>query len=286
MAVVGTFLFAMKSIFVKLTFSLGADPTLVLTLRMLFSFPLYLGIWVYLRRLPERTSISRSNVVRSLVLGFLGYYLASYLDLSGLVLISAQMERLTLFTYPAIIAVLAWLFLGETLNPRIILSIAFCYVGIWLMYSQERGFSTDSDTLRGILLVVGAALSYSVYVLLAKPTMMTIGSREFTSLAMIGSTGFVLAHFLVARPVDGLWLVPSMVYVYVAILSVVCTVIPSFLINAAILRIGATRSSVIGSAGPVLTMLLAIVCLGEPSTPYHFVGLAIAIAGVSLVAQK
>ena len=58
------------------------------------------------------------------------------------------------------------------------------------------------------------------------------------------------------------------------------------MINEAILRVGATRASIVGSLGPAVTMILAIVVLNEPSSVKHFVGMFITIAGVSLVAKK
>ncbi|MCC9658420.1 DMT family transporter [Rhodopirellula sp. JC737] len=299
LAIVGTFLFALKSIFIKLAFAAGADATLLLTLRMLMALPFYAAVFATLMRrryksLPNSVASDQAPksglpipiMVRALSLGFLGYYLASYLDLSGLQYISAQLERLTLFTYPAMVAALAWMFLGETLNRRILAAIGLSYAGVWLMYGQESQFTTDGNTAWGVFLVFAAALSYSFYVLFAKPVMQQIGSREFTSLAMIGSTAFALTHFFWFRSASDLFAVQPVVYAYGLILAFVCTVIPSFMINEAILTIGATRTTVIGSVGPVLTMLLAILILHEPSSWQHFAGMGIAIVGVSLVAKK
>jgi len=286
LAVVGTFLFALKSIFVKLAFAAGANATLLLTLRMSMALPFYLGVLWHLRTRNDRKPLWRNHIIRATLLGFLGYYLASYLDLAGLEQVSAQLERLTLFTYPAMVAVLAWLFLGEQINRKIILAIALSYFGVFLMYGQERTFTATGNTRLGVILVTCSALSYSFYILFAKPTMRHIGSRQFTSLAMIGSTFFVAVHFAVTQPLSSLVQAKPIVYVYGIVLAFVCTVIPSFMINEAIMRIGATRTTVIGSVGPVLTMLLAILVLSEPSSVQHFVGMAVAIYGVSLVARK
>lgn len=286
LAILGTFLFALKSIFIKLAFAEGVGATLLLTLRMSLAFPFYVLVFWKLRSRSDKKPISRTDIARSLGLGFLGYYLASYLDLSGLELISAQLERLTLFTYPAMVALLAWMFLGETIDRRIIMSIVLCYLGVLLMYGQEQTLTSGSDVRQGVALVIGAALSYSFYILFAKPTMQRIGSREFTSMAMIGSTFFVGVHFAITEPIESLVQANPIVYVYGLLLAFVCTVLPSFMINEAIVRIGATRTTVIGSIGPVLTMGLAIAALGEPTSIQHIAGMAIAIIGVSLVAKK
>ncbi|MCO8124483.1 DMT family transporter [Stieleria sp. TO1_6] len=286
LAIVGTFLFALKSIFIKLAFAAGAEPTLLLTLRLYFALPFYIAVLWKIQRGQNKSPMRWTMIARAFGLGLLGYYLASYLDLTGLQYITAQLERLTLFTYPAIVAVLAWLFLGERLNRRIIAAIVLCYCGVILMYSQERSMTGGTHVAWGVFLVLASAISYSMYIILAKPTMQVIGSARFTSLAMIGSTVFVGIHFAATGGVDQLADTPSIVYLYGIILALVCTLLPSFMINEAIMRIGATRTVVIGSVGPVLTMVLAITILREPSSVYHFLGMFIAIIGVSLVTSK
>ena len=285
LAISGTFLFALKSIFIKLAFASGANPTSLLTIRLLLSAPLYAAVLVYSRRRHNRVEWKPKPVGLAISLGFLGYYLASYLDMSGLEHISAQLERLTLFTYPAMVAVLAALFLGERLNRQIVVSLTLCYVGIWLMYSQERLLANDHDVTKGVMLVLGSALSYSLYVLLSKPLMQQMGSTEFTCLAMIGSAVFVGIHFLATQPITSLSTSAS-VWGYGALLAFVCTVIPSFMLNEAIVRLGAMRTAMFGTVGPVVTMLLAIVLLGEPSSLSHFVGMAVVLVGVAMVAKK
>lgn len=291
LAIAGTFLFALKSIFIKLAFTAGAEPLLLLMLRMSIALPLYIIVlWQTKlaagKPLAGKPHVGKLPLVKTFALGFLGYYLASYLDLMGLQYITAQLERLTLFTHPAIVAVLAWLFLGEALNRRVILAILLCYAGVMLMYSQEQSGGSNTNVGKGVLLVAAAALSYSLYVIFAKPTMRQIGSRRFTSIAMIGSAVFVGIHFGATRSLDALVTAEPVVYLYGVILAFICTVIPSFMINEAIMRIGATRTAIVGSSGPVLTMLLAIFVLGEPSSTLRFLGMAVAIGGVSLVARK
>lgn len=285
LAVVGTFFFALKSIFIKLAFAAGATPTLLLTIRLLCSLPFYIGVLVYLRQDEDRKRLTSRDIGWALIAGFFGYYLASILDLYGLQLISAQLERLTLFTYPTIVAVMAWLFLGEQMNRKIVAAIVICYAGVIVTYSGEKNLVSGADIGLGVMFVFGAALSYSLYILLAKSRMDRIGSRAFTSVAMIGSTCCICLHFFSTQPAISLLEASPIIYLYGLILGFVCTVLPSFMINEAIVRLGATRTTIIGSIGPALTIMLAILILGEPSSPYHLAGLALAVIGVSMVAR-
>ncbi len=289
-AVVGTFLFALKSIFIKLAYLEGATVDEVLLLRMLLAAPFYLGMLIYLRRKSTQanhSSIRLSHVLKMMALGFMGYYLASYLDLAGLVYITAQLERLTLFTYPTMIAILAWLFLGEAITRMIIISLIFCYLGLWIMYGQEIIHTdlTSNDVTKGVLLVLGSALSYSIYVIFAKPMIQKFGSRFFTSIAMLGSTIFVIIHFCIQHRLE-FFQISSKVWIYAILLAFVSTVIPSFMIAEAISRIGAARTSILGTAGPVFTIILAVFIIDEPFTIYHAVGILLVMVGVACISSK
>lgn len=286
LAIGGTALFALKSIFIKLAYAEGADAILLLTLRMVLALPFYLAmLWYLSRKQLVKAPLNTKLMLHILSLGFLGYYLASYLNLESLTYISAQLERLTLFTYPAIISFLSWMFLGERITKKIIAALVLCYVGLFIMYSKEVDFSSVADARLGMLLCLGAALSFSFYVLFAKPLMQQVGSRAFTSIAMIGSTFFVIAHFFaVGSDISNIEITP-MIWFYALLLAFVSTVIPSFMMSEAIVRIGASRSTILGSVGPVFTMLLAIVLLDEPTSIYHFVGMVVVLLGVMLITR-
>lgn len=289
LAIGGTFLFALKSIFIKLAFVEGASADELLLLRMLIAAPFYAGMLIYLRqRGIKLASCNSPAIAKILCLGFLGYYLASYLDLTGLTMISAQLERLTLFTYPTMIAILAWAFLGEKITRMVVLSLVLCYAGLWVMYGQEKALMPAGEVAnvtKGVLLVLGSALSYSVYVIFAKPLIMKYGSRFFTSVAMLGSTVFVCIHFSLLHPFS-LNHITGIIWLYALLLAFVCTVLPSFMISEAISKIGASRTSILGAAGPVFTIILAVFVINEPFTIQHAIGVVLVLVGVGGVSLK
>jgi len=286
LAVAGTFLFALKSIFIKLAYLEGESAESVLLLRMLIA-ALFYGVMLvfFLRGEDSSKKLGGTQLVKMLGLGFLGYYLASYLDLLGLEYISAQLERLTLFTYPTMIAILAAIFLGEKLTKWIITSLVLCYIGLWVMYGQEINYSAGENVRTGVFLVLGSALSYSLYVILAKPMIKKHGSGLFTSVAMLGSTFFVGIHAATSIEID-FSAISLKVYGLCFLLAFLSTVIPSYMITAAISRIGATRTTVLGSVGPVFTIILSIFTLGEPFGVFHLLGVSLVLSGVGLVTWK
>ena len=58
------------------------------------------------------------------------------------------------------------------------------------------------------------------------------------------------------------------------------------MIAEAISRIGAARTSILGTAGPVFTIVLAVFIIDEPFTIYHGIGVILVMIGVALVSKK
>ena len=288
-AVAGTALFSLKSIFIKLAFEEGIDATTLLTLRMLIAFPFYVFILLYaIKTRPEKAAlIKKVDIFYILGLGFLGYYLASYLDFEGLFYISAQLERLTLFTYPIMVALLSWVFFREKITLRIFLSLIVSYIGVSFLFFNEAPSVSDgqNQTLIGTALVAVAAFSFSLYVIFSKSFIARFGSLIFTSIAMSSSLVFILVQFFSTHQLSDLNVSGKLWFLSV-LLAIFSTLIPSFFTSEAINRIGATRTSIMGSIGPVVTIVLAVNLLGEEFGLPQIVGLLLVLLGVSLLRSK
>lgn len=280
LAVIGTALFSLKSIFIKFLYMEGLNTDSVLMLRMAIALPIYLVILFWLLKNGANQAY-RNHLPMIIFLGFIGYFLSSWLDLKGLEYISAQLERLTLFTYPILVALLGALFFKTPLTKKIIGALVMTYLGLWLVFVKELEY-TGSDTGLGTLLVFLAALSFSLYVLFGKKIISQVGSQVFTSLAMSISSIFVLLYFAVFRDFSAL-AVTNEAWFWLFMLAIFSTVIPSFMIAEAIHKIGPAQTGIIGSLGPVMTMGLAIWLLHEPFTLYHLTGLVLVVLGVSLL---
>ncbi len=284
LAIAGTALFALKSIFIKLAYAEGVDTTVLLALRMLLSAPFYLLMLAWLWHKPATPHPVPRELLMVVFLGFIGYYLSSWLDMEGLHYISAQLERLTLYTYPVITTLLSWLLFREIITWRIGLALILTYSGVLLLYGYESRQS-GSEVTTGVLLVLAAALSFSCYVVFSKRFISKLGSRLFTSIAMLASTVFIVIHFLLTHPLSALG-VNLQVWGYAILLAIFSTLLPSYMVSEAIARIGAARTSIVGTAGPIFTILLAVFLLGEPFGGFQFAGMLLVMAGVSLLGKR
>lgn len=262
----------------------GVDATTLLTLRMLISLPFYLAILLWLMFKEHKAIPQGKNMLAVLGLGFIGYYLSSYLDLEGLNYISAQLERLTLYSYPIMTTLLGWLFLKDVITKRVMLSLLMTYSGVMLLYWHEANL-VGADATIGVLLVAAAAFTFSCYVVFSKPYITQFGSRVFTSIAMLASTAYALIHFLLTNELSDLQ-VNGSIWFYATLLAVFSTVLPSFMVSEAIARIGPSRTSIVGTTGPVLTIMMAVILLGEPFGWIHFGGMVLVMLGVALLGKR
>ena len=92
-ALAGSIAFSGKPVLVKAAYQYGVDTTTLLTLRMLFAAPLFLLMAWWAGRMTEK--VTRREIGVLAALGFLGYYLGSFLDLAGLQYISAGLFTAT-----------------------------------------------------------------------------------------------------------------------------------------------------------------------------------------------
>lgn len=281
LATFGTLLFSLKSILIKLAYLEGLNTDSVLMLRMAISLPIYVGILIWLIKRHNNAPIQTLPLLPIFLLGFLGYFLASWLDLKGLETITAQLERLTLFTYPILVALLGALFFKTPITAKIGISLLITYGGLWVVFYQELQM-VGEGTIFGTVMVFLAALSFSVYVLFGKRIIHQVGSLMFTALAMISSSVITLIYFSVWVGFSGLE-VTQMAWLWLFLLAIFSTVIPSFMIAEAIALIGPAQTGIVGTLGPIFTILLAVWWLNEPFGIPHLIGLSLVVTGVLLL---
>ncbi|MBI1823128.1 MAG: DMT family transporter [Nitrospirae bacterium] len=273
--------FSAKAILIKLAYYDSVDPITLLSLRMGFSLPFFLIIALWKIRQSNGTLLNQTDWIAIVALGSIGYYLASYFDFLGLQYISAGLERLILFIYPTFVVLLTAFFLKQPVLKKELLAILLSYTGIMLVVFHDLSFN-QKDVILGSGLVFVSALSYAVYLVGSTRLIEKMGATRFTSFAMTISSVAVIFQFLMTRPFSTLRL-PLKVYELSLAMALFSTVLPTFLISKGIHRIGASRTSIIGSTGPVITIGLAYLFLGESVSILQLAGTALVLLGTLLV---
>jgi drug/metabolite transporter (DMT)-like permease len=282
LALAGAIAFSGKAIVAKLLYRHGLDAVTVLFLRMLFALPFFLAMaWWASRGKPR---LSRAEWRRVALLGVTGYYLASFLDFLGLQYISASLERLILYLNPTLVLALSVLAFGRKVTLRQLAAIGLSYAGVLLVFGHEVGFQGPNVAL-GAALVFASAVSYAIYLTFSGEIVQRLGSLRLVGLASTIACLLCIAQFFVLRPLEVALAIPAPALGLSLLNATACTVAPVLMVMMAVERIGPTLAAQIGMVGPMSTLAMGIVFLGEPFTAWIAAGTALVLLGVGLLAR-
>jgi drug/metabolite transporter (DMT)-like permease len=249
---------------------------------MLFAVPFFAVVWWWTSR--GATPLTRSEHLRLITIGLLGYYAASYLDFLGLQHITAGLERLILYLNPTVVLLLSALFLAKRIGRLDWAALALSYGGIVFVFWHDVRLEGDHVAV-GSALVFVCTICYAVYLVLSGELVRRVGALRLTAYAMCVATLAVCVQFALMRPLDNL-AQPAPVIWLSLVNAVFCTVLPVFATMIAVDRIGAGNVSLMGMVGPVSTIVLGFVFLGEAITGWQLAGTALVLSGVFVLSRK
>ncbi|MGZ5051127.1 MAG: DMT family transporter [Methylobacter sp.] len=283
----GAFGFSAKAVLVKLAYSYShqLDAITLMVLRMSLSLPFFLAVALWSSKAGGDTQrLNKLDWLMICGLGLLGYYVASFLDFAGLQYISAGLERLLIFIYPTFVVLFTALAQHKPINRHQALALLLSYAGMVLVFADHVEETAASGLLLGSALVLSSAVAFAFFLMGSGVMVKRIGSTRFTAYSMTVACVATGLHFAVQHNIELLRL-PVDVYWIALIMAVFSTVLPSFFMNAGIHRIGAGSASIVSSIGPIGTLALAFVLLGETLTPTQLAGTVLVLFGVYVVGK-
>lgn len=281
LAAAGSIAFSGKAIIVKLAYLHGVDAITLVMLRMLFALPFFIAMAWWAGR--DQAPLTRTDWLGVLGLGFLGYYLSSFLDFLGLQYISASFERLILYLNPTLVLVLGWVLYKRKITNRQGMAMAVSYSGVLLVFGHEVSLVGDNIGL-GAILVFGSAITYAIYLTYSGELVQRLGSLRLAGLATTVACFFCILQFALLKPVAALNVVPEVIWLSM-LNATVCTVLPVLLIMMAIERIGPGLTSQIGMIGPLSTLTMGAFFLNETFNLWILMGTVLVLGGVFWVTK-
>lgn len=278
--------FSVKAILAKLAYKAGADVATILFLRVLFAAPLFIALAFWnAQHQKDAHALSKNEIVGLLCLGLIGYYLSSLMDFSGLTYVSASLERIILFSYPTLVVIFTAVFFHSTLKRNDYIALFLTYAGIFVIFSEEMTQSTLIPTqtlLTGGLLVFGSAFTYAMYLIGSGYIIPRIGAMRFTSYSMLIATFAIFVHYFVVKGFT-FPAYDSPIVGYGIAMALISTFMPAVCLAEGIKLIGSEKSSVISTVGPVSTIVLANIVLGETMTWIQIAGTFVVLIGVLII---
>jgi drug/metabolite transporter (DMT)-like permease len=279
LALVSSALFTGKVIVAKLAYARGIDPVGMVLLRMVFASPFFAAILI--RELRRGSRVNLRDGAAICLLGIFGYYVSSMLDFTGIEYISTALERMILQLSPTIVMLIGILFLRQKADARLFCSMALGYAGVILMVHSEHG-GGGGNVLLGTACVGGATFVYAVYMVFTERMLRRVGSGLLTALAMLAASVAVFVHYAIVRGFEAPTRDPAVLGLGL-VMAFFCTVIPSFMVTAAIGRIGGARMGPFNFAGMGLTFVVSALLLDESFPTNKLAGIVFAAGGALLL---
>ncbi|MBN8576302.1 MAG: DMT family transporter [Cytophagales bacterium] len=287
-ALVGAICFSTKAVFVKLAYrDTEVDAISLLALRMIFSLPFFVVSAAVSSSKQSNVRFTGTQWLQVALVGCLGYYVSSLLDFLGLQYVTAGIERLILFIYPTLVLLMSAVIFKVKIKPLQWLALIITYIGLFVAFISEVDVQSaqNKNFVLGSLFIFVCAFTYAAYIVGSGRLIPLVGAAKFNSYAMSFAALGVLLHFVVTSNVS-LWSFTLPVYGYGILMAVLSTVIPSYLVVEGIKRIGSDNAAIVGSIGPVSTIIMAYFFLQETISALQLLGTVFILVGVLLIGKQ
>lgn len=286
LASLGAVAFSGKAIIVKLAYRHGVDAVTLIMYRMLFALPLFAGMAWWAGR--GKPALTRRDWLGVAGLGFSGYYLASFLDFAGLAYITASLERLILYLNPTLVLLFGWLLYRRRVTRTQVAGMAISYLGVLLVFGHELWISPPAagrTAAWGALLCLLSAVSYAAYLVYSGEFVQRLGSLRLVGLATTVACLLCIVQFVLLRPLSAALVAPPVVWLSV-LNATLCTAVPVLLVMMAIERVGPALTAQTGMIGPLSTIAMGALLLGEPFTAWVAAGTLLVLAGIFVFTRR
>jgi DME family drug/metabolite transporter len=184
-----------------------------------------------------------------------------------------------LYSAPAFVVVLAWLFLKEPLNAAKVFALLLTVGGIFLVagaYDPANLEVSSKILLTGLL----SGLTYGLYAILGRPLAEHLSPAVILSYALAFGSALLLVAAL--PTLDTLAGLPAGSYALLLMLAVVHTTLAFALYTFGIRHLGAGRAAIVATVEPVVAGILGVTLLGEELSALKVMGALLVLAGAVL----
>jgi len=267
--------FGAMAIFGKLAYESGVGVDALLLVRFGIAAVLLLAIAGARGALR---GLSRPTVLAGLGMGVVGYAAQSGLYFTALTRIDASLLAMILYVYPVLVMVGAVAIGRERISRRRVWALGVALVGITLVLS---GAATGRFDWLGAAMALGAALTYTGYILVGDRLTAELSPLALSALVCTGATAtFAVAGVLRGGPDLGF---AAAGWAWLAALALVSTVGAILLFFAGLARAGPSVAAILSVLEPVVTVVGAATVFGEHVTAGQLLGGTLVLAAVLVV---
>ncbi len=202
----------------------------------------------------------------------------------GIKLSTAANSALLVNTQPILTALIAPLLIRERTSPLRIVDGLFGLVGIYILVSGGMGIRQvlQPEHLLGNVILLSAALLFSLYSIFVKRYVLTYGGLAPTFLSMATGTVLLIPVLVFGSgpSISSLNLVHGALLLYI---GVVATAVANLLLNQSFHHLGVVRAMGFKFLIPVFGFVLSVILLHEKPAIVDCLGAGIVIVSVLLI---
>ncbi len=203
----------------------------------------------------------------------------------GLREVASSTGGLILGALPAAVAALSLPMLHERLSLRQGLGLCASVGGVVLIVLDGRaGSGASHDSLRGLLLVVGALASAAFYNIYSRRASRTYKASEITFAMMASGAAFfgllALGQYLARGGTSAAAVATPAAWAAVAYLGLLSSVLAFFLVNLSLSKLKASQASAFGTLVTLVSLVAGLIFRGERMDALKLLGAAAIIGGV------
>lgn len=263
--------FSTSAIIAKLGFAQGLTPGQALQFRFSLAVPLMLLLLLVKdRALPP---LSRSLVLKGIVLGGILYGIQSSFFYNALLHIPAATTSLILYLYPVTVAILARIVYRQPISRSAAAALATVALGCGLVFFDA--FRRSLDPL-GLALAFGSSATYSVYLIILQGAVKNERPLVLTFYVIL----FAALTFNLLGDPSALLRIGRVGLIYGGGLALFPTVLGLGFLYLAVDRLGSAHAAVVFTFEPISVVALSRIVLGERIVFWQVVGMAFIVGGI------
>jgi drug/metabolite transporter (DMT)-like permease len=271
--------FATLGVLQRWAYAGGAEPMSLLAVR----FAAAAAVMVIAQAImdPRALRVSRGDLLRFAAMSLTGYGAASLCYAFAVKMIGPSVTTVLLYTYPAIVSIIGWLFLSESFPPRRIAAVLLTFLGCALAAGVFAGGVGIAPL--GILLGLGAGLGYAVFNVLSFRTMRRTPRLTLMAYTFAMSAAEMAVVALVSGTMGsvGGWTVGA--WGSVALMVAIPTFAAIMLYLGGIQRMGAAQAAIVSTLElPFAVLFASLAFPAERLTLLQLAGAAVVLGGVVL----
>ncbi|MDW7675790.1 MAG: DMT family transporter, partial [Bacillota bacterium] len=255
--------FGLMAIFALFAYEAGANVVTVLFFRFTIASIFMWGYWAAKKSFPK---VDRKELYYLIGLGIIGYGSMSGLFFSALNYIPASLTSMLLYTYPAIVTIVAILLKDESFSLTKGVALLLSLIGLIFILGTSIGTLNPF----GVLLGLGSACFYSCYIIVSNRVLKKVSSWEASTYVITSAAIIYLFFGLVTNQLTmnvslQSWIAITAIAVFSTIVAISC-----FFVG--ITYIGPAKASIVNTIEPIITVVAAAILFNEVFTLHQVFG--------------